>query len=127
MALFAKHTPDEYAADRGHYSCFTEQVTHWHGEEAGQTETLEPGEYELRLNTETGDCHTMEFGETVSLDSAYEFDFRPNGRPELVARRADNAFTLRIRLEGEPMRFAGVGPKSVLTGICHFEPRTNMK
>jgi hypothetical protein len=112
-------------ADDGIYSCTTETIVHWNGDERGTSLSLELGEYVFSIDTRAGTSSSYEFGETISSDRKVRVEFRPSGLPQLVVHHLDGKFTLRIALDTNPMRFAGVGPFSVLTGTCVFQPQAS--
>lgn len=112
-------------ADDGIYACTTEAIVHWNGDKRGSSQTLEVGEYVFTIDTRAGTSSSYEFGETISSDRKVLVEFRPSGLPQLVVRHADGKFTLRIALDSNPMRFAGVGPFSVLSGTCVFQPQAS--
>ena len=109
----------------GIYACATSKVTYWAGPKAGTSETLQPGEYEFHVNTATGLSSSYEFAETIAPAVEVSVLYRPGGLPQLVARQGDELFTVRIAIDEVPMRFTGLGPYSVLSGICYFEPQAS--
>ena len=111
-------------ADDGVYRCMAERIEHWAGERIGDIETLPPGEYEIALEmteaTETDEA----FAEMVATAERFAIEEQPGPPRQMLATREDGRFTLRIDLDATPMRFAGIGENSLLTGTCFFEPRT---
>jgi hypothetical protein len=112
------------SADDGVYRCLAETIRYWTGDRAGAVETLPPGEYEIALRIESGAADGAQWAEMVTTGERYELDRQQGDPSELVARREDNRFSMRIDLDATPMRFAGIGDTSFLTGTCFFEPRT---
>ncbi len=114
-------------AQDGTYRCMTETVSHWAGADAGTVETLPPGEHEIDLGIASAPGDRPEWATSATTGQRYFIDMQPGEPNELVARREDGRFSLRIDLDATPMQFAGIGETTLLTGTCFFEPRTTQK
>ena len=112
------------AQEPGTYRCLAESIHHWTGAYAGTIESLPPSEYEIALSVPEAGSESYDWAEMVSTGERYALDWQMDANEQLVARREDNRFSMRIDLDAQPMTFAGIGPKSFLTGTCFFEPRT---
>ncbi len=111
-------------AEDGTYRCMAETIEHWAGADAGTVETLPPGEYEIALAVSPNTGDGADWARMVTTGERYLLDRQPGSPNQLVARREDGRFSLRIDLDATPMRFAGLGATALLTGTCFFEPRT---
>jgi hypothetical protein len=111
--------------DDGVYACTTEEQVYWNGENRGQRQTLELGEYVIAIDTVAQTSSSYEFGEGLSSGRKVKVEYRPGGLAQLVIRHADGKFTMRIALDATPMRFVGIGPYSVLSGTCVFQPQAS--
>ena len=112
------------AQEAGTYRCLVESVRHWSGANAGNVESLPPGEYEIALSVPAGEPESYDWAEMITTGERYRLDWQMDAQSQLLARREDNRFSMRIDLDAHPMTFAGLGPLSFLTGTCFFEPRT---
>jgi hypothetical protein len=108
------------------YRCLAETVHHWTGDSFGDVESVPPGDYEIALDVaaDTDPDDGTHWAEMVTTGERYELEVQMGDPSELVARREDNRFSLRIDLDATPMRFAGIGETTLLTGTCFLEPRT---
>lgn len=134
MALMqmAKSTPVgrrmlPHGAPDGTYACFVREIRYWSGPRAGETETLEGGEWELDVITDQNLLWEREAGESVHNGLPIEISYRPGGVEQLVAHNPDFSLMLRIALglnqQTTPTSFVALGTNVALTGICYFEPR----
>ena len=109
---------------QGTYCCFVRDLTYWFGAQAGISEKLEGGVWELQVITpklllwEYQDANSVHNGQPIELD------YRPAGLDQLVARQPGRGVILRIGLDpaAESTRFAGLGTHASFTGICFFKP-----
>jgi len=134
MALMqmAKSTPVgrrllPHGAPDGTYSCFVREIRYWSGPRAGETETLEGGEWELDVITDRNLLWEYEDANSLHNGLPLEISYRPGGVEQLVAHSRDLGLVLRIVLSANqdtiPTTFTALGADIVLTGIAYFQPR----
>lgn len=109
----------------GTYCCFVREVRYWHGGKAGETVSLEGGDWELVVITPRQLLWEYEDANSVHNGLPLELDYRPGGLDQLVATRRDGNLALRIALDSaaETTRFSGLGPYAAISGICYFKPQ----
>lgn len=112
-------------AAHGSYCCFVREVRYWHGTRAGETETLEGGDWELQVLTRDSLLWEYEDANSVHNGLPLELDYRPDGLDQLVATQRDGRRILRIALDpaAETTRFSGLGSHVAIAGICYFKPQ----
>jgi hypothetical protein len=121
------HQPRPHGAPDGTFSCFVREVRYWSGPRAGEVETLEGGDWELQVITDSNLLWEYEDANSVHNGRPLEIIYRPNGIEQLVAHNLETGLVLRIVLgpnqDAVPTSFTGLGANVVLTGIAFFQPR----
>jgi len=121
-ALFAAPAVAQ-AAPAGTYVCLTEHIRWYAGPQAGETAELVGGELQLNVIADRNLLWEYDDGNSVHNGLPLEIEYKPKGRDELFARVPDGGMAIRIALATEPMTFAALDTKAVLSGICYFQPR----
>lgn len=123
----ADRRPPPQGAPDGTFACFVREIRYWSGVRAGQTETLQGGEWELDVITDQSLLWEFEDAESKHNGLPIEIAYRPGGIEQLVAHNADFSLVLRIALapnqETNPTSFVALGTNVALAGICYFQPR----
>ena len=123
----AVRRPPPHGAPDGTYCCFVREIRYWSGPRAGETESLEGGDWELQVITDRNLLWEYEDANTVHNGLPLESLYRPNGLDQLVAHSRDLGLVLRIALGADqakiPTTFVALGINVALTGICYFQPR----
>ena len=109
---------------QGTYCCFVREIRYWFGPRAGETVTLDGGNWELQVITNRHLLWEYEDANSVHNGQALDLDYRPRGVDQLVARRRDGSLVLRIALDltADTTRFSGLGSHAAFSGICYFNP-----
>ena len=120
-ALFAAPAVAQ-AAPAGTYTCLTEHIRWYAGTRAGETAELVGGDLQLDVITDQNLLWQYDDGNSVHNGLPLEIEYKPEGREELFAR-VPGGMAIRIVFDREPMTFAALDTKAVLTGTCYFKPR----
>ncbi len=123
----AVRRPPPHGAPDGTYCCFVREIRYWSGPRAGETESLEGGDWELQVITDRNLLWEYEDANSVHNGLPLEIIYRPNGSDQLVAHSQNLGLVLRIILgasqDSVPTTFTALGANIVLTGIAYFQPR----
>jgi hypothetical protein len=119
--------PPPHGAPDGTYCCFVREIRYWSGPRAGETESLEGGDWELQVITDRNLLWEYEDANSLHNGLPLELIYRPNGSDQLVAHSQNLGLVLRIVLgasqDSVPTTFTALGANIVLTGIAYFQPR----
>lgn len=123
----AVRRPPPHGAPDGTFSCFVREIRYWSGPRAGETESLEGGDWELQVITDRNLLWEYEDANSLHNGLPLEIIYRPNGSDQLVAHSQNLGLVLRIVLgasqDAVPTTFTALGANIVLTGIAYFQPR----
>lgn len=132
LMQLAKATPVgrrvlRHGAPDGTFTCLVREIRYWSGPKAGETVTLEGGEWEIDVITDQSLLWEREDGESLHNGLPIDISYRPGGVDQLVVHNADFSLVLRIVLapsqDTNPTAFTALGTNIALTGIAYFQPR----